>query len=96
MSTGKLVKSILVGAAAGALLGVLLAPDKGEKTRKKISKKSTDLADSLKGNFNEFVDGISGKYKNLKEKGQDAFNTTMENGKDIAAPIKDEAKKVKP
>jgi hypothetical protein len=39
MSTGKVVKGILAGAVAGALLGILLAPDSGDKTRKKISKK---------------------------------------------------------
>ena len=94
MSTGKVVKGILAGAVAGALLGVLLAPDSGDKTRKKISKKGTDFTDALKAKFNDFVDSIAGKFENLKMKDQDAADSKMGNEKDVAANIKAEAKKV--
>ena len=39
MNKGKLVITIAASVAAGALLGVLLAPDKGKKTRKQLTKK---------------------------------------------------------
>ena len=35
MSKGKLLLGVLAGVAAGALLGILMAPDKGSETRKK-------------------------------------------------------------
>ena len=92
MSTGKVVKGILAGAVAGALLGVLLAPDSGDKTRKKISKKGTDFTDLLKAKFNDFVDSIAGKFENLKMK-EEASDAKM-GEKDMAANIKAEVKKV--
>ncbi|MFT3682453.1 MAG: YtxH domain-containing protein [Ferruginibacter sp.] len=58
MSNTKVVLGIVAGAAAGALLGILFAPDKGSKTRKKIAGKAGDVSDSLKNSFNEFVDEL--------------------------------------
>lgn len=36
MSSGKVVLGMLAGLAAGAVLGILFAPEKGSKTRRKI------------------------------------------------------------
>ena len=36
MKSGKVLLGVLAGAAAGALLGILFAPEKGTKTRKMI------------------------------------------------------------
>jgi gas vesicle protein len=56
---GKVFTGILVGAAAGAVLGVLFAPDKGSETRKRISEKSTDLIDQLSDKVTEGIDVLS-------------------------------------
>jgi gas vesicle protein len=66
MSSGKVVLGLLAGMAAGAVLGILLAPDKGSDTRKKISKKGTDYTDSLKEKFNEFKTTMSEKFDRVK------------------------------
>ncbi len=66
MANTKTLLGFLAGAAVGALAGILLAPDKGSETRKKISKKTGDLGDSLKGQFNDFIDGV--KRGDLKKK----------------------------
>jgi gas vesicle protein len=39
------------GLAVGIGIGMLIAPEKGSKTRKKIRKKILDIADKLEGGF---------------------------------------------
>ena len=88
MANTKTVLGFLAGAAVGALAGILLAPDKGSETRKKISKKTNDLGDSLKGSFNDFVDGIKDSYSNLKSDAEDV----EEKGKIRMNALKNEVK----
>jgi gas vesicle protein len=45
MKTGKVVLGLLAGVAAGAILGILFAPDKGSNTRKKIVDKGEGYAE---------------------------------------------------
>ena len=67
MSSGKVLLGVLAGLAAGALIGVLFAPDKGTVTRKKISKKGADYVEGLKEKFDEFLENISGKFEEAGE-----------------------------
>lgn len=47
MKSGTLF-ALLGGVAAGLAVGILLAPDKGEETRKKIKKTAEDCVDKVK------------------------------------------------
>ncbi|MEO8254037.1 MAG: YtxH domain-containing protein [Flavobacterium sp.] len=47
-STGNALIAIVGGAAIGAALGILFAPDKGDKTRKKIKEGYKDLEKDMK------------------------------------------------
>ncbi|MEP6746265.1 MAG: YtxH domain-containing protein [Bacteroidota bacterium] len=88
MANTKTLLGFLAGAAVGALAGILLAPDKGSETRKKISKKTNDLGDTLKGSFSDFVDGIKDSYANMKSEAEDV----EEKGKARMNAMKHEAK----
>ena len=48
MKKTNIVLGIIAGAAAGALLGILIAPDEGVKTRKKLYRKGSRAIDDLK------------------------------------------------
>lgn len=74
MSNGKFLAGILLGAAAGAVLGVLFAPDKGTDTRKKIAKKTSKLGEDLKAKFDEMTDSIKEKFDSIREDANDMMD----------------------
>lgn len=90
MSKSKIVLGFLAGAAAGAILGILFAPQKGAKTRKKIAKKTTEAGDSLKHAFEDFVDTIKEKYAMVAGEAEEV----VEKGKAKMYAAKKEAKEV--
>ncbi len=82
MKTGKVLLGILGGVAIGALLGVLLAPDKGSNTRKKIRRKGEDLVDDVKAKLDDVVEEAGHKIQEvlttasvLAQKGREKANS---------------------
>ena len=71
MSNTKTILGFVAGAAVGALAGVLLAPDKGTNTRKKISGKAGDMTDSLKSSFSDFIESVKDTYASSKQEASD-------------------------
>jgi len=65
MNSSKVLLGVLGGVAVGALAGILLAPNKGSKTRKKIMNKGKDFADDMKGKFEELYENVTDKYETL-------------------------------
>lgn len=85
-TTKTVLVGLLAGAAAGALLGVLLAPGKGSEIRRKIMDKSGEFTEGLIDKFFEFVDGLAKKGDNLLQdaddqlaKGQQKFEEAKRN-----------------
>jgi gas vesicle protein len=65
MNSSKVLLGVLGGVAVGAIAGILLAPDKGSKTRKKIMNKSKDFADDMKEKFEDLYENVTDKYDTL-------------------------------
>lgn len=60
----KVVVALLVGLAAGAALGILFAPDKGNETRDKLAESLKNLGESIKETASAEIENLI----NLKDK----------------------------
>lgn len=74
-NAGKILSSLLIGAVIGGTLGILFAPHKGSKTRRKIAGKSEDITNSIKEKFNTIVDETKNKYEQMTNKKDDIANS---------------------
>ncbi|MFV5695338.1 YtxH domain-containing protein [Flavobacterium sp. LB3P122] len=74
MKTDKIVLGVLGGLAVGAILGIMLAPDKGDKTRKRIMDKSNDYADELKNKLDTLLSSINKKYEKIWSEGENMIS----------------------
>ena len=85
MSTGKVLLGLVAGAAAGAVLGILFAPEKGTITREQISQKGEDLLASLKTKFDDFLETANKEMEVAKSEAEDL----LAKGKEKAQETKD-------
>ena len=77
MSIGKIVWGVLAGIAAGTLIGVLIAPEKGSETRRRIRQKGDDLAEGVKDGMNSMVDDVTNKFDQLRGKARKSMNDAL-------------------
>ncbi len=82
---GKVVTALLAGLAAGAVLGIIFAPEKGSETREKLNESLADLTDAIKERAEEqfdqltdFKDKIVAAVKSKLGKAEDAIDEEIE------------------
>lgn len=64
---GKCLLTFLGGAAVGAAVGILLAPDKGKNTRKKIARTTRDITRSVEEKIEDMKESVSDLMEEIKE-----------------------------
>lgn len=62
MNSSKVLLGLLGGIAIGAIAGILFAPAKGAKTRKRILTTGKGYVTDAKGKFNDLTKDLAGKY----------------------------------
>ena len=76
-TSGKILAAVAAGIAAGAVLGILFAPDKGSETRRKLNEEGKKFAEDLKDKFSKGKE----KFKDMKE---DFEKTVREKAEEFA------------
>jgi gas vesicle protein len=65
-SNSKTVIALIAGAAAGLALGMLLAPEKGSETRKKVKRFAEDLVDDIKEKSESAINEMKDRVNDMK------------------------------
>ena len=69
-------RSLLIGLGAGVILGILYAPYKGSKTRKKISRTGGELRDGWNNLKNRVSNKLGTAAESMEEYPEENMNTS--------------------
>ncbi len=90
-STGLLL-AMVAGAALGTLVGLLVAPNSGKKTRKKIKAKTRDLKEQAKHKYEEVADKVKEEYEHVSSAVSETVGHVADKVSDEVDKYKDEIK----
>jgi gas vesicle protein len=87
-NAGNTLLALLTGAAIGAGIGILFAPDKGSRTREKFKDGYDDAKDKLRQKFENASDELKSKFScekkyDLKETYEDMISNVSHKTEDV-------------
>ena len=71
-TTGKILIAVAGGAAVGALMGVLFAPDKGSRTRRKLREEGMKIMDKVEDNLEKGKEKLEHLREDFEKKLKEA------------------------
>lgn len=77
--SGNVLLALLTGAAIGAGVGILYAPEKGEKTRKKIKKKAIAAKDDISSRVSHATEELTKAAESKKVEFEKKLDNTISN-----------------
>ena len=84
MKTSRVVLGVVAGAAIGALIGLLFAPDKGANTRGRIVRKGEEYMGDMKEKAKGYRDQASGavdRFADMIHSTKEEIKAKADNGK---------------
>ncbi|WP_372776684.1 YtxH domain-containing protein [Mangrovibacterium sp.] len=79
-----LVIGLAAGAALGAISGILFAPYKGSRTRKKIMRSTKRMSNDFSKSVHKKLDKLEKQIKNIKDKTETELKAKTEHLKNVA------------
>lgn len=86
-NTGNIMLAFLAGAAAGALAGVLYAPDKGKNTRDRLSYLLDKYRNDLQGLIEELVNKKSEAVSEAKHEGDRVISDAIREAETLMGEV---------
>ncbi len=85
MSVGKFLAGFAIGAAIGAVTGILLAPKSGEETREQLGQMASDIADKTEATVQD-----------IKKRADNLISDAQEKSEQIMGKLQDMLNKDRP
>ena len=88
----KALFAFLGGLAAGAAVGILLAPEKGSETRRKLTDSAKKLGDTVRQKAEESMQYLADSRDQLRDKAQQAGDKAQQFAGNMGDQARDKAK----
>ena len=96
MSKGSNLFAFISGAAVGAVVGILYAPDKGENTRDKLSYRLDKYKEMLESLLDDIAEGKELNLSAAKSDGEKVINSAKQKAEQLLNDVDDLLGQIKP